>query len=465
MLFSSTIFLLIFLPVLLILYFNPIIKNRQYRNGVLLVFSIAFYAWGEPIFVAVLLFSIALNLILTGKMEKSLKYKKPLFVTIIVWNVLLLFVMKYLSFFSRELCKLVGIDTVDQFGLQIALPLGISFFTFQMLSYVIDVYRGNVSAQKSFFKLALYISMFPQLVAGPIVRYSSVADEIDNRQESMEDVGKGAVRFVYGLSKKILLANYLGMIADNMFYDSGRMELPIFSACLGAVAYTLQIYFDFSGYSDMAVGLGRIFGFHFAENFDHPYLANTITEFWRKWHISLSSWFRDYVYIPLGGNRCTASRNIFNLFLVWLLTGLWHGADWTFVVWGLGYFILLIIEKYILKGRVIPILSRLYTLVFVCLLWVLFRADSLSLAGRYLGQMFGSAHILYDADSIRYFTACLPVLAAGIVCSFPIKKYLFELLGEKLFTIIAAVLAIPLFLLCVSSCMTGSYNPFIYFNF
>ncbi len=340
MVFSSTEFLLLFLPALLILYYLPWVKSRKYKNAVLLVASLGFYAWGEPLFVFVMLFSVMINYVCCLAMEKWAEKKKIWLIAAVAFDIALLAVFKYAGFISQNIAALCGSEKLIA---DIALPIGISFFTFQMMSYVFDVYYGTVRAQKNPLYVALYVSLFPQLIAGPIVRYSQIETEITFRHDTFESVSKGFRRFVYGLGKKVLLANFLAQIADNVF---DYMSAPsVMMAWLGAIAYTLQIYFDFSGYSDMAIGLGEMFGFHFLENFNYPYIAKSVTEFWKRWHISLSTWFRDYVYIPLGGNRVKKSRWILNLFIVWLLTGIWHGANWTFVLWGLIYFVVLLLEK------------------------------------------------------------------------------------------------------------------------
>ena len=466
MLFSSSIFLFIFLPFILIFYYNPWIKTRTYKNVILLIGSLFFYAWGEPLFVFIMLFSILINwigglsisrVLCVNKIRKA----KVILVILISYNLGLLFVFKYLSFFLRNIGLLIN----ENFGVDIALPIGISFFTFQILSYVIDIYTGKVKAQKSIYKLALYITMFPQLIAGPIVRYSLISQEIDNRQENIEEFGRGLVRFIYGLSKKVILANYMGILADNMFYLAKENTLSVCAAWLGAIAYTLQIYYDFSGYSDMAIGLGYVFGFHFNENFNYPYIARTITEFWRRWHISLSEWFRDYVYIPLGGNRSGSVKTVLNLLIVWGLTGLWHGANWTFIAWGLGYFALLNVErlerKYIQNWKG----SHILTLFCVIILWVIFRAENLQLASQYIYSMFGGSGLLCEDSTLLYFKDSWLLICISIICTLPIKHYACKCKYFNLIEKIYVILSVPLLIICISKCVTSSYNPFIYFNF
>ena len=463
MLFSSTEFLFLFLPVVMILYYIPFVKNRTYRNMVLLLASLFFYAWGEPVFVALMVVSIFVNWLIGLQMDHSEK-KKSWLVLSVVWNLALMFVFKYLTFVLSNMELLLHRDIVD---LTIPLPLGISFFTFQILSYIFDLYYGKTNVQKKWYKFALYVSMFPQLVAGPIVRYDQIAYEIDHRQENLEDFSQGMTRFVYGLGKKVLLSNYMGVLADNMFYLSGEGSLSVGAAWIGAIGYTLQIYYDFSGYSDMAIGLGRMMGFHFLENFNYPYVSRSITEFWRRWHMSLSSWFKDYVYIPLGGSREGAAKTYRNTFFVWLLTGIWHGANWTFIVWGLGYFVLLCIERLGGWTKGIRYIGHIYTMAAVILLWVVFRADSLTLAVRYIGQMFGTGGALWDEAAASAFSGSILVLLAAAVLSTPVWKQLADRLrlSELTRKNVAAAAAVPLFLLCIAKCMSSSYNPFIYFNF
>ena len=447
----------------MILYYIPFVKNRTYRNVVLLLASLFFYAWGEPVFVARMVASIFVNWLIGLQMDHSEK-KKSWMVLSVVWNLALMFVFKYLTFVLSNMELLLHRDIVD---LTIPLPLGISFFTFQILSYIFDLYYGKTKVQKKWYKFALYVSMFPQLVAGPIVRYDQIAYEIDHRQENLEDFSQGMTRFVYGLGKKVLLSNYMGVLADNMFYLSGEGSLSVGAAWIGAIGYTLQIYYDFSGYSDMAIGLGRMMGFHFLENFNYPYVSRSITEFWRRWHMSLSSWFKDYVYIPLGGSREGAAKTYRNTFFVWLLTGIWHGANWTFIVWGLGYFVLLCIERLGGWTKGIRYIGHIYTMAAVILLWVVFRADSLTLAVRYIGQMFGTGGALWDEAAASAFSGSILVLLAAAVLSTPVWKQLADRLrlSELTRKNVAAAAAVPLFLLCIAKCMSSSYNPFIYFNF
>ena len=461
MLFSSPVFLIFFLPVVLILYFNPICKSRKYRNVVLLLASLFFYIGGEHRFIFVLLLSLFINWQL-GKCIADRKNTKIYLICAIIWNIGVLFVYKYMGFALLNL-KALHIWNADIISL--TLPLGISFFTFQILSYIFDLYMGKTTVQKSFWKFSLYVLMFPQLVAGPIVRYEDIATELDCRKENVDDFCDGFIRFIYGLGKKVLISNPMGIIADNMFYLSKESTISVISAWIGAITYTLQIYYDFSGYSDMAIGLGKVFGFHFPENFNYPYCARSITDFWKRWHMSLSTWFRDYIYIPLGGNRCGFARGIINMLIVWFLTGLWHGANWTFVLWGLGYFLLLVLER--MLGLTKSKLGYLYTLPMVIILWVVFRADSIGGAFHYIGQMFGMAGMAIDA----YAVACIKnggyLMVIAVILAMPVKTIFNNKirLNADWKRMIKAIVAIPIFVLCIAKCMQGAYNPFIYFNF
>lgn len=463
MVFSSTVFLFIFFPLVLIGYYNPFIKSRGFRNTFLFLASVFFYAWGEPAFVFVVLLSVVVNWAL-GRCITG-KHGKICTILALVYDVSLLAVFKYLAFFVNSLGLLINRDFQ---GLQIALPIGISFFTFQMISYILDVRMGKTMPQKSLIRVGLYILMFPQLIAGPIVRYETVADEIVNRKENAEDFTGGVQRFSFGLAKKVLIANYMGMLADAVFQCTVPGRVSALTAWLGAIAYTLQIYFDFSGYSDMAIGLGRMFAFHFPENFRYPYAAKNVTDFWRRWHISLSGWFRDYVYIPLGGNRVAKGKWVRNLFIVWLLTGIWHGADWTFILWGLGYFVILLFEKLTGLNQKGNLFTRIATLLLVMFLWVLFRADGVLNAVQYLSWMFGGGNgKLWDATALACLDNAKAVLAAAVLCATPLPRLIYARLPMNEFTknSIKGAAALLLMLLSVCVCVQSSYNPFIYFNF
>lgn len=472
MLFSSTTFLYLFLPV--VLFFNFIVfkKSRLLQNIFLLFASLFFYAWGEPTFVLVMIASIIVNWffgLIISKKRDSTGISRLIIGLDVAFNIGLLFVFKYLSFTGNIINSVFGLHLPIP---NIALPIGISFFTFQAMSYVIDVYRQKGEVQTNILYVGLYISFFPQLIAGPIVRYETIADQIKNRKETLNDFFDGFARFVIGLSKKVLLANGFAILSDQSF-DAVKNggTISVMFAWLGAIGYTLQIFFDFSGYSDMAIGLGRMFGFHFLENFDYPYISTSITEFWRRWHISLGTWFRDYLYFPLGGSRCSKGRNILNLFVVWFLTGLWHGANFTFIVWGLLFFVLLVIEKmtglHKKKGKILNVIKWFYTILFVVIGWVIFRAESIGDAFVYIRSMFGlMGNVFSDGRFTGWFTQNVILLIFGLLLSTPLFRFLSE--KTKNSHVIGFVKVgglISLFVLSVASLVSNSYNPFIYFNF
>lgn len=471
MLFSSTVFLYLFLPCVLFFYYVLFRKNRFLQNLVLLIASLFFYAWGEPKFVLVMIASIAVNWLFGMVISKKRTDRiiSHLVLTLsVVFNLGLLFVFKYLAFTGTMIDAIFGCHLRIP---EIILPIGISFFTFQGMSYVFDIYYEKGEAQTNILYIGLYIAFFPQLIAGPIVRYETVADEIKNRKETFDDFMDGFVRFVIGLSKKVLLANSFTILADQAFdvVKSGN-TISVMFGWLGALAYTFQIFFDFGGYSDMAIGLGRMFGFHFLENFNYPYISTSITEFWRRWHISLGSWFRDYLYIPLGGSRCNKMRNIFNLFVVWLSTGLWHGANITFVLWGLMYFVLLVVEKLTgihKKYSKLIVFKWLYTMLFVILGWVLFRAESVREACVYIYSMFGlSGNRFVDGMFWGWFTQNIPLLGMGILMSTPVFRIISEKTKDSNIVGIVRIIGLMLlFVFSVASLISSSYNPFIYFNF
>lgn len=457
MVFSSTVFLFLFLPLALCIYYNPWLSGRRFRNVFLLLASLIFYAWGEPVFVSLMIVSIAVAF-LVGRHLRGAGRKYWLGAGV-AFHVGLLFIFKYLTFVLGQLGLLVG----SLEGFAIALPIGISFFTFQLLSYLFDVYHGKAEAQTNILNLGLYVALFPQLIAGPIVRYDAIAAEITQRQENLTDFSEGMLRFIYGLAKKVLIANYMGQLADTIFAMNG--SLSVGTAWLGAVAYTLQIYFDFSGYSDMAIGLGRMFGFHFAENFNYPYIAKSATEFWRRWHISLGSWFRDYVYIPLGGNRCSKLRWVLNLFAVWALTGIWHGANYTFLAWGLFYFVLLLVEKFTRLPEKLGVFAHVYAMAAVITGWVMFRSENLGAGLHYIGMMFGFDSLgVADDYFLLYLGQTYSVLLAGIILSLPLFPWL-KKHGGRLANNVEPVAALGLFVLTLVVAISASYNPFIYFNF
>ena len=500
MLFSSTVFLFLFLPIVCALH---LLVRKELKDYTLLLASIFFYAWGEPRYVAVMLLTIIINyvgalwvanlnskkktfgftLFLSErtKLNCSCSAAKLALLLTVLGDLSFLFYFKYFNFFVENINALFDghIDFI-----KVIMPIGISFYTFQAISYVVDVYREEVEPQKNIYKLALYITLFPQLVAGPIVKYHDVADQIEHRTVDFEKVAYGVKRFIVGLAKKVLLANTLGAVAD---------QLDCVTTWLGAFCYTFQIYYDFSGYSDMAIGLGSILGFKFLENFNYPYISRSITEFWRRWHISLSTWFREYIYIPLGGNRKGNLRCYANLFIVFLITGFWHGATWSFVVWGLWNAVFIIIEKagrnmtqnigtksspdeaasnllqrYDKAIHLLAPLRHLYALLVVIIGWVIFRADTLSYAWHYLLTMFGvergetMCHLIYYVDRIEIIA-----LTVGIVCSAPLCSKMLEVEGRSRQLRIAAVnlWLLALFILSAASIAASTYNPFIYFRF
>ena len=465
MLFSSLEFLFLFLPVCIGVYY---IVPKRLKNGCLLAASLFFYAWGEPTFVLVMVASILLNYLLAIFVDSSgqppaLRHKVVLALGIVL-NLSLIFVYKYANFATAVLREAFPSLRGAIPQTSILLPIGISFFTFQAMSYLVDVYRG-IPAQKNPVNIALYIALFPQLIAGPIVRYSTVAKQIVSRRETSAKFCSGIGRFTIGFNKKVLLANFFAITADKMFASA---ELSICGAWLGALAYTFQIFFDFSGYSDMAIGLGRMFGFEFLENFNYPYISRSITEFWRRWHMSLGSWFRDYVYFPLGGSRVSSkSRLIFNLSVVWLATGVWHGANWTFILWGVLYGVLIIVEKLtnwprrVDASKVLSALGWIVTMFFVVLGWVLFRADTLTAAGRYLEVMFGFGGVGFcDYAAVFEFMELRVLLAVAVLASIPWVTKMPRLL-KPFWYLLQAVL----FMAGVSCLVMNSHNPFIYFNF
>ena len=461
MVFSSATFLYAFLPITLLLYY---IAPKAWRNGVLLAASLVFYAFGEPVYVLLLLFSSLSDWLhsLFIESHRGSKWAKIALISSIVINLGLLGFFKYADFF---------IGTVNGlFGLQIpltgvALPIGISFYTFQTMSYTIDVYRSRVHAQKNLLTLATFVCLFPQLIAGPIVRYSDIETELQERRATWDDLGLGIRRFLIGLGKKMLFANILGELCQSF---SAAQEQTVLFAWLYAIAFCLQIYFDFSGYSDMAIGLGRLFGFHFPENFDYPYLSRSITEFWRRWHMTLGGWFRDYVYIPLGGNRCSRIKWLRNLAIVWLLTGLWHGAAWNFVLWGAMFGLLLMVEKLWLGKLLekIPAFFRhIYVLLLVIVSFVIFNAGSIPDAFVTLKQMFGGA-ALYNAESLLALKNYAVILAIGCIAATDLpKKLVSRIQDRKFMTFLEPAFLAALLILATSCIVDGSFNPFIYFRF
>ena len=472
MVFSSATFLIIFLPVTMVLYYLlgvTITKSTAVKNLILLIASLIFYAWGEPVYIILMLISICFNFFVGKDMDqaKRMNRKKKvrtLFISAVIFNIGVLGFFKYSNFLIENIANITGLGIRP---LNLPLPVGISFYTFQILSYIIDLYNGNIRAQRRFLSFALYVSLFPQLIAGPIVKYKDISDQLMYRKEDLSSFSKGLNRFVFGLSKKLILANTLGSVYS-FVQDAGTDNISMLTAWVGIICYTLQIYFDFSGYSDMAIGLGGIFGFSFCENFNYPYIAVSVTDFWRRWHMSLSSWFRDYVYIPLGGNRCKVPRVILNLLIVWMLTGFWHGASWNFLLWGLFYGILLILEKYVLAGVINKIpkgLRWFITMICVMVGWVLFSAPSLGEALNYIGAMFGYAISFVDSFGAFILFTNLVLIIIAAICATPIYTALSVRLGEKRFSKIMVVVTPVLFLLCVIFMISETYNPFLYFRF
>ncbi len=467
MLFSSIPFLFYYLPLVLLLY---AIAPRKLKNSVLLLVSLLFYFWGEPAYTLLMLASITISYISGLLVEK---YRGQALAKVFLWcgvgaGLLFLGFFKYADFFLSNINAVLGVEIPL---LKLALPIGISFYTFQSVSYVIDVYRGDVPAQKNYINLATYVALFPQLIAGPIVRYTDVDRDLTTRTHSMEKIAAGAFRFTVGLAKKILIANQLGELCD-VFRASDEKSVLFY--WLYAIAFSLHIYFDFSGYSDMAIGLGRIFGFHFMENFNYPYISKSITEFWRRWHMSLGSWFRDYVYIPMGGNRCSTPRWLFNIFVVWMLTGFWHGADWNFIIWGLYFAFFLIIEKLWL-GKLLQklpaVVSRIYVLFLVAISFVIFNATGMNGVFSDLAGMFGALDIpAVTSDTLYYLRSYAVVLVLAVIGATPLIKKAATRFAEsaktqKIANVLTAPVMILLLVVITAYLVDGSFNPFLYFRF
>ena len=468
MLFSSIVFLFTFLPAVMILYY---LLPVRFRNVILLLASLVFYAWGEPVYLFLMLLSILFNYFSGLDIARNLQDKRAAKQSLVFNLIINLAVLGFFKYEGFVLDTLNGILPVHISYHVLPLPIGISFYTFQILSYIIDVYRGNVKVQTNLPNFALYVTMFPQLIAGPIVQYADVDEQLASREISRTKFGEGSMYFIRGLAKKVLLANTSGMIFTEVS-GLAKDNIAVMTAWLGAFAYMFQIYFDFSGYSDMAIGLGKMFGFEFNMNFNYPYVSKSITEFWRRWHISLSSWFRDYVYIPLGGNRVSKIKHIRNLLIVWFLTGLWHGAAWNFVAWGLYYGVILIIEKYLLSpvlDRLPDVVRHIYSIVLVVIGWVLFFSSSFGQAADYIRVMFGAgAHGFADRESMYLLTSNLILWLILIFGSTPLVHFRYEhMLRSKKWntTIINSVVYAALFIVCIAYLVTETYNPFLYFRF
>lgn len=478
MVFSGTTFLFYFLPVTALLY---LVSPKKIKNLILFISSLVFYAWGEPVYVFLMLFSLLVNFNIGKAMTDDDEYfvpkklrifkkeiilsRKRLLVWSIVFNLSLLFVFKYTNL---AISVINVIPFVEIPMANISLPIGISFYTFQILSYIADVYRQDVKVQNSFIKFGTYVTLFPQLIAGPIVRYSDIETQLDERSVTFKKLTSGIARFVCGLMKKVILANSVGAVFERIT-ASGIGEISVVNAWVGIIAFTFQIYFDFSGYSDMAIGLGKMFGFDFPENFDYPYTSGSVTEFWRRWHISLGTWFREYVYIPLGGSRVDKKRLYLNLFAVWFLTGLWHGASFNFVVWGLFYWALLCLEKTILKNfleRLPSFLRHSYLILCVIIGWVFFSMPTLRDAVRYLGIMVGiGAKGFIEQNALFILTSNLVLFAVCTLASTGICHRLYERFIQRNYSYLVPFLIVAGFILSVAYIISSSYNPFLYFRF
>ena len=463
MVFSSIVFLFFYLPITLAIYY---VAPRPWRNAVLLAVNLVFYAWGEPVYIVIMLFSILVDYthgLLVEKYRANDKKAKLIVLSSVVINLGLLLFFKYYDFIVVSLKSLIPALPLEPLGL--GLPIGISFYTFQTMSYTIDVYRGDARAQRNIVSFGTFVTLFPQLIAGPIVKYKDVADQLDGRRESVEMFASGVQTFVAGLGKKVLLANSIGALWDSSLAGVG--QLSALGAWLGILAFSFQIYFDFSGYSDMAIGLGRMLGFEFKKNFDYPYISRSVTEFWRRWHISLGSWFREYVYIPLGGSRKGLFNTYRNLLVVWALTGIWHGASWNFLLWGLWYAALLMLEKaFLLKKleRAPRAVGHIYALLAAVLGWVVFAVEDIGAIGLYLGSLFG-ANGLFDGTALYNLRLYGPLLVILAFAATPLPKLLLEKLSRRKIPLWAPILCAAGLVLSTAYLVDASYNPFLYFRF
>ena len=467
MVFSSPLFLFFYLPaVLLVYYMTPL----RWRNAVLLVFNLIFYGWGEPVYILIMFLSIAIDYTHGMLVEKAKRRGRDgraqaAVCSSVLFNLALLFFFKYWDFLAESLAA-VGLDFMPRLGL--SLPIGISFYTFQTMSYTIDVYRGDAPVQRSVISFGTFVTLVPQLIAGPIIQYKDLDAQLDHRDHTAEKFASGVQVFVVGMAKKVLLANNLGMLWD-AYKAVPAAGLTVLGAWLGVAAFSLQIYFDFSGYSDMAIGLGRMLGFEFKPNFDYPYISRSITEFWRRWHISLGTWFREYVYIPLGGNRVSRGRLCFNLLVVWGLTGIWHGASWNFLLWGLYFGVLLMLEKLFLKrwiDRWPACFRHAYTLLLVAVSWAIFALEDFGQLGAYLAVMFGLAgRSLTDGAFFYYLRSYLPVLVLACLASTPLARRLWHRAPARAVQAALPVLLLAGLLLSTAYLVDATYNPFLYFRF
>lgn len=469
MLFPSEVFLFVFLPIVVVVYYALLRKTKNIKNIFLLIVSLFFYAWGEPTYVFLMVGTILFNWllgILVDKFRENKLIKIGLFIMLIAFNIGILGWFKYSGFTVLQINRFLGTSIPVPV---VPLPIGISFFTFQAMSYVIDVYRKQGKMQLNPLNVGLYVSFFPQLIAGPIVRYETVAEQIEHRKENLQGFTSGVTRFCIGLAKKVLIANNMALIADKVFelIINGEFQASVAMAWLGAISYTFQIFFDFSGYSDMAIGLGKMFGFHFEENFKYPYISKTVSEFWRRWHISMQTWFRDYVYFPLGGSRVSKPRAIFNIFVVWLLTGMWHGANWTFIAWGLMYFVILTFEKLTGLAKKEYWWGHIYTMVLVIIGWVIFRSTGMGNAFLYIKAMFGiGAKGILDKAVFAYIAQNWLYFVLAIIGSMPIMPKIDKKLeNNKVWQVVYAVGVVVCMVVSVSFICNNAYNPFIYFNF
>ena len=447
MLFSSTLFLFLFLPIIFCLYFAVPFK---FKNIILLVFSLIFYAWGEPVYVFLMIFSSLTDFICGKKVYENPQKGKPWVILSAIVNLSVLGFFKYSDFFIGIVNSVLGTSIPL---LNLPLPLGISFYTFQTMSYTLDIYRGEAKPQKSLASFIAYVSLFPQLIAGPIIRYQDVDEQLRYREHTWDKFSAGVNRFLVGLGKKVIIANNVGFIFTQI---SQQAEMSMATAWLGILSYALQIYFDFSGYSDMAIGLGKMFGFDFLENFNYPYISKSITEFWRRWHMSLGTWFRDYVYIPLGGNRCSKGRQILNICIVWFLTGFWHGANWNFIIWGCYFGGFLLLEKFVLSkflNKSPAIIQHIYTLVIVAVGWAIFAIEDFGALTTYLGNMFLNTNFV-DSYFVDMLTNNIGFLVLGCFFAIPHKK-----INKWTWPLI------PVFILAIAYLVSGSFNPFLYFRF
>ena len=464
MIFSSLTFLFAYLPLTLAVYF---LAPLRWRNLVLLLVSLFFYGWGEPVYISIMILSILIDYthgMLVEKYRSNDKLTRYFVGQSVAFNLLLLGFFKYWDFLAANLSLIPGV-TVPQLG--IALPIGISFFTFQTMSYTIDVYRRDAPVQRNIIRFGAFVTMFPQLIAGPIVKYKTVAEELNHREHTFENFALGARRFCVGLAKKVLLANSIGALWEAQLAAQGADTLTVVGGWMGLLAFGFQIYFDFSGYSDMAIGLGWIFGFHFNENFDHPYLSKSVSEFWRRWHMSLTSWFREYLYIPLGGNRGGTAKALRNILIVWFCTGFWHGASWNFILWGMYFALWLILEKYVLKNVLAKspaVFKHFYTLVIVFVGWGIFAMEDLTVCGQYLSACFGGAPLWSTVDgyTLRSYVVTFVALVAAST-TLGVKGW--NRLPAKAQKIMTPILMAMSLILCTAYLVDGSYNPFLYFRF